>query len=558
MSGRAAQLDESSGTRHGRPHRDLHFMGGAGLRAGVAAYNQEVPSRYSSQMSRRFTFLTVGLTAVVAFLIGLVVAGSMTPSTALSGPSSPSPRTDPRRGPARPTGAGLMNFAEVAERLNPSVVNIDATSRAGSPRDRRSDRRRAPTEDEPLDGPRGAPFDAPDGRRPERPQRGAGSGVIIEPDGHILTNHHVIDAAERITVKLADGRSLRAIVVGADAASDLALIKVNAPEPLPAAPLGDSDLLRAGEWVCAIGNPLAYEHTVTVGVVSYLGRKLFDASLDNYIQTDAAINFGNSGGPLLNLHGEVVGINSAISWRASNIGFAVPINQAKAILPQLKMRGRVSRGYIGITLKEMDPDLQRSLRLGSSRGALVMEVAEGSPAARVGIRTYDLILSVDGEAIATNDDLIRKIAAREPGASASLRVLRDGQEHQVLVKLAERPGAPESRIGPERPSGHVLPSSAATLGLTVRALTRDDAKRYGVPPAIHGLFVDEVQPISAAADVEIGKGYVIIEVNRRAMAAVADFDQIVAQSRPGDVLALYLYVPESDQRVIRTVRIEAP
>ena len=211
------------------------------------------------------------------------------------------------------------------------------------------------------------------------PRRGTGSGVIIEADGYILTNHHVIERAERILVKLADGRTLRAEVVGSDPDTDIALLKVDGKGRLPAAPLGDSDTLRVGEWVCAIGNPLAYEHTVTVGVVSYIGRKLFDKSLDNYIQTDAAINFGNSGGPLINTRGEVIGINTAISSRASNIGFAVPVNQARSVLPQLKQFGRVARGYIGVALKDVDPDLQRSLNLGRARGALVQDVTGAPP-----------------------------------------------------------------------------------------------------------------------------------------------------------------------------------
>src|SRR4029079_8011528 len=224
-------------------------------------------------------------------------------------------------------------------------------------------------------------------------RRGAGSGFIIDPDGSILTNEHVIEGMERIVVKLSDGRSLGGRVIGADPETDIALIKVEGQTGLPVAPLGDSSMLRMGEWVCAISNPLGYEHSVTVGVVSYLGRKLFDASLDNYIQTDAAINFGNSGGPLINSRGEVIGINAAISSRASNIGFAVPINGASAILPQLRARGRVSRGYIGVHLRDVDADLRRSLGLSTRQGALVQDVTEGSPADRAGVRPYDVILS---------------------------------------------------------------------------------------------------------------------------------------------------------------------
>ena len=263
--------------------------------------------------------------------------------------------------PVGPAGTLPVNFADVVERVNPAVVNIDATVRGGN-----ETRRRRPGGEAP--DPFGSPFDL-NGPRDRQPRRGAGSGFIIDKDGSILTNNHVIERAERIMVKLSDGRTLRARVLGSDPDTDIALIKVDGQANLPVAPIGDSGTLRMGEWVCAIGNPLGYEHTVTVGVVSFIGRKLFDASLDNYIQTDAAINFGNSGGPLINSRGEVIGINAAISSRASNIGFAVPINGAVSIIPQLRERGRVSRGYIGVALRDVDPDLQRSLKLTVDEGA---------------------------------------------------------------------------------------------------------------------------------------------------------------------------------------------
>ena len=219
-----------------------------------------------------------------------------------------------------------------------------------------------------------------------------------------------------------------------------------------------------GEWVLAIGNPLAYEHTVTVGVVSFIGRKLFDTSLDRYIQTDAAINFGNSGGPLINARGEVIGINAAISSRASNIGFAVPINQATAILPQLREHGHVSRGFIGVALKKVDPDLQRSLALRTATGALVQDVTAGSPGARAGLRTYDVIVAVDGRPVTANDELIQLIASRRPGTIATLQIVRDGRTMNVPVKLAERPLAGRGRRGGRGAAAAGTPRVAARDG----------------------------------------------------------------------------------------------
>jgi len=297
---------------------------------------------------KRFTFVTLALTAVIAFLVGAIVAGGISRSAVSAGVAGrPAARpglmsTMPAHAgsgaaPAPGRGSGSapgVSFADIVERINPAVVNIDATARGQEGRRRRGRTTLPDSPDGPWDfGPRSDR----DGAR-----RGSGSGFIIDVDGSILTNNHVIDHAERISVKLSDGRSFLARIVGTDPDTDIALLKIDAPAGLPVAPLGDSAKLRMGEWVCAIGNPLGYEHTVTVGVVSFLGRKLFDMSLDNYIQTDAAINFGNSGGPLINARGEVIGINAAISSRASSIGFAVPIGSAAAILPQLRARGRVS------------------------------------------------------------------------------------------------------------------------------------------------------------------------------------------------------------------------
>jgi serine protease Do len=426
-------------------------------------------------MTRRFVVVTVCLTATIAFLIGLIVAGSMTPQPAISAPTAPAFSVRTRT--AATLAPVISSFADVAERLNPAVVNIDATTR-GSARSRRFGGLPVP------DGPE--PFDRPGGRDPQGPRRGAGTGFVIDPEGLILTNHHVVDGADRIMVRLTDGRNLHATRIGSDPDTDVALIKVESTRPLPYASLGDSDALRVGEWVVAIGNPLAYEHTVTVGVVSFIGRKLFDSSLDRYIQTDAAINFGNSGGPLINARGEVIGINAAISSRAANIGFAVPINQARAILPQLREKGHVSRGYIGVSLRDVDPDLQRSLGLPTNDGALVQDVTSGSPGARAGIRAYDLIVAVDGKPVSGNDQLIEMIAARQPGTVASLQILRERHPINIPVKLAERPQRDRRPAGTDDQVPQPSSARGSGLGLSVRDLDRDFADRFKLPDGMQG------------------------------------------------------------------------
>ncbi len=520
-------------------------------------------------MTRRFAALTCALVASVAFLVGLVVAGSLTPAPTVSRPLAEAPPPVAAR-PLRAVAAasapsavpvpGAPTFADIAERLNPSVVNIDATARGAAAKESSSRLFERPRRRFESPGPeRPDIFDKPfDFRDRDTPRKGAGTGFVIDPSGYILTNYHVIEGAERLTVRLTDGRSLRAHAVGSDPDTDIALIKVDSPTPLVAAPLGDSETLRVGEWVCAIGNPLAYEHTVTVGVVSFLGRKLFDNSLDNYIQTDAAINFGNSGGPLINGHGEVIGINSAISSRASNIGFAVPINQARAILPQLRDRGKVSRGYMGVTLRGVDVDVQRALRLSVSHGALVQDVAGESPGARAGLRAYDLIVAVDGRPVANDGTLIRDIAARQPGSVASLQVVRDGRPRTLMVKLAERParerhGADTDETPPVPSSSH---DSRATVGVNVRDIDREFVERWNIPASVTGVLVTRVEPMSPAYDAGLQRGQIILEINRAKVTSTNDYRRLTSAVRPGDVLAVYVFDPEIDQRVLRTLRVE--
>lgn len=498
-------------------------------------------------MTRRFTLLTLALAAGVAFFVGLVVAGSFAPTGAVS-TAAPPARAGAAASAPHAGAAGLPSFADVAERINRAVVNIEATSRQKPGDDQLPFPGHPPTNDERFHDWAGI-------------DRGSGSGFIISADGEILTNQHVIEAADRVTVKLSDGRSFRARVVGADPDTDVALLRIDGGGTLPVAPLGDSAHVRVGEWVCAIGNPLAYEHTVTVGVVSYLGRKLFDQSLDNYIQTDAAINVGNSGGPLINTRGEVIGINSAVSEDANNIGFAVPINQAREILDRLRRDGRVARGYIGVTLRDVDAGLRQGLGLRDLQGALVEDVTPDSPGARAGLRPYDLIVAVDAAAVGSTEALIRSVSSLEPGTPVRVAYVRDGRAQNVSVRLAERPGREDEDAAAPPPGTAAVPAARAAAGhagLVVRDLSQATIARFHMPATIEGAFVAEVEPLSSADDAGIRHGEVVLEVNRQQVRNAADYRRLAAAMKPGDVLVLLMYLPDTGQRSVRAVRLDMP
>jgi serine protease Do len=491
-------------------------------------------------MSKRFTFITVALSSTVAFLVGLIIASGGVPPTPVVSTATAREVAGPADRPKPASFPGVVNFADVAERINPAVVNIEAASRSGGPR--------------PTRWPRGDDPDSP--RDQDIPRQGAGSGFIVDSSGYILTNHHVVDGADRITVTLADGRVFRGTIAGSDPAIDVALVHIPNAANLPVAPLGNSDELRAGEWVCAIGNPLGYVHSVTVGVVSFIGRKLFDPSLDDYIQTDAAINFGNSGGPLINARGEVVGINSAISSKATSIGFALPINQAVAVLPQLKATGRVSRGFIGVTLTDVTPALQRALNLPVAEGAMVQDVTPRSPGERAGLRPYDVIVEVEGAAVTSNQELIQNISARQPGTMTRLEVVREGRRQVMTVKLAERPGRDDAAgVSDDAARGRPAEAPAVPLGVTVRELDRRFVGRVEIPEDIEGVLVTRVDATGAAYQL-LRRNYVILEVNRKPTPNVAAYQRIVEAARPGDVLAFYFFDPTVPGRSLVTVVVD--
>ncbi len=466
-------------------------------------------------MGRAALALAFLLVASVGALLGLLAGGGGTVAL---------------RAPAVSTGAP-PSFAEIVHRLNPAVVNIVVTE---------------PGTENPHEGIE----DAPD---LELPRRGQGSGFVVDASGYILTNHHVVPGPARIRVRFADKREMRAQLVGADPSTDIALLKVSA-ENLPVIPLGDSDRLRVGEWVCAIGNPYSFDHTVTVGVVSSKGRKIFNLSFDAYIQTDAAINPGNSGGPLINIAGEAVGINAAVSSEGQGIGFAVPISVAKGILEELRATGHVSRGYLGIQVQELEPDLQKLLGLKEAKGALVLDVLEGGAGESAGLRRYDVITAVADRPVEDGDQLIRKVAALKPGSAVALTVVRDGTPLSLSAKLGER--APEVDDEGETPSdAKPQPANAGdALGLAVVELTLKTKRELSVPASKVGVVVKDVLGLDPGIE-ELEHGDIIVEVNRKPTPDVASYRRALGALAPGEVAWLYVYRPRPKGSFL--VKVEA-
>ena len=428
-------------------------------------------------------------------------------------------------------GGAPPSFAEVVARVNAAVVHVDVIEDA-------------------TDNPHEGIMDAP---ALDVPRRGEGSGFVVDPDGYILTNHHLVPGPGRIRVRFADRRELPARRVGSDPNTDLALIKVEA-KGLPSLRMGDSDHLRVGDWVCAIGNPLEFDHTVTVGVVSSKGRKIWNQSFDSYIQTDAAINPGNSGGPLVNLEGEAVGINAAVSSEAQGIGFAVPINVARAVLGQLRDHGHVQRGYLGIQLHELDPDLARMIGLGEARGALVVDVVEGEPAAKAGLRRWDVISGVSGEAVEDGDALVRKISGLRPGTEVKLGVVRDGRPITIAARLDERGSDDEPAEGKAKPAASPTRKGDA-LGLVVATLQTTARVELRVPRDRLGVVIQEVLGADPGTDA-LEEGDLVVEVNRKATPDAASYRRVVGALAPGAPAWLYVFRPSQRTSFLTRVEVE--
>jgi serine protease Do len=413
-------------------------------------------------------------------------------------------------------------FAYIAEKTSPAVVSLTAE--------------KIVTRDYPSmrEGPFGEPFSDPfefffrrsPRRRSPQLRTAQGSGFIISPDGYILTNNHMVEKAEKIDIELTDGRKFTAKIIGADSDSDVAVVKIDASD-LPYLELADSDALEVGEWVLAIGNPLGLSHTVTAGIVSAKGRSGFGlADFENFIQTDAAINFGNSGGPLINLDGKVVGINTAIAGSSGNIGigFAIPINMAKHAYEQLVKGGKVERGYLGVGIIDLTDEMAPFFGLKkNAKGALIFEVIEDSAADKAGLKHNDVVIELNGEPVESRDAFRNQVAMLKPGSRISLVVWRDKKRKALTVKLGKRPSTEEL-------TGNLSPGTLDELGFTVEDLTDELKERYGYEGQ-SGVIVSSVESGSQAAQKGIARGALIKEVNQQEVRNIREFNEEIKKAR---------------------------
>lgn len=358
-----------------------------------------------------------------------------------------------------------------------------------------------------------------------RTQRSLGTGFLISADGYIVTNNHVVAGADTVLVNLQGStgkdHSLKAQVIGTDEETDIALLKVKADTPLPFLDFGDSDKMEVGEWVLAIGNPFGLGHTVTAGILSAKGRNIQSGPFDNFLQTDASINPGNSGGPLINMEGKVIGINTAIIASGQGIGFAIPSSMAERIVNQLKQDKKVSRGWIGVTIQDVDENTAKALGLPNAAGALIGSVMPDEPAAKGGMKDGDVVLEVNGKKIDDSSALLRAIATEAPGSKVNMVVWRDGERKNVTVQLGER-----NLKGGK--TGNTMDQSAPSLGLSVRPLTKEESRAANLKPGT-GLLVVGVEPGKLAAEAELREGDIILSANLKPIKSTDDFAKIIRE-----------------------------
>jgi serine protease Do len=443
------------------------------------------------------------------------------------------------QGPVVPAALPVPSgsFSQVAETVAPAVVNINTVSRGPSGRT-------------PIEEFFGEEFFRRFfGEVPEREQiqKSLGSGVIVDPSGIVLTNAHVVERATEIEVVTADGKKHRAKVVGVDRRTDLAVLKLQGGGPYPAATLGDSDKLKVGDWVLAIGSPFGLQQTVTAGIISAKGRSIGQGLFDDFLQTDAAINPGNSGGPLVNMSGEVVGINSAILSRSGGnvgIGFSIPVNMAKRIYTELAARGKVTRGWLGVSIQPLTPELAKGFGLRDAKGVLISDVVQDSPAERAGIAAGDIVTEFDKKKVDTPQDLQKAVTATAPGKGVPVKVWRDKTEKTLEIKIGETPDDSVALKSTNK--------SRTMLGLDVRPITPEIARQLNLRGG-EGVLVFSVEDDSPAAEAGLQRGDVIREVNRQRVRNLQDYERATKEVKEGDRVTVLLQRGQQSLYVAFTV-----
>jgi serine protease Do len=478
---------------------------------------------------------------VVVLVIASIAAGVVLTAGFNVSPIAEALRGDKEKPAVVPAAAGLrmvpVDIPQLFREVSPAVVNISTTQVV---KFNRPQMRNPFGQQDPFD----EFFNNFFGRMPkEQKRKSLGSGFIVSPDGYILTNNHVVEKADEVTVTLLDKEEFKAKVVGTDPKIDIALIKIDAKKKLTYVTLGDSDKLEVGEWVVAIGNPFGLGHTVTAGIVSAKGRIIGSGPYDDFIQTDASINPGNSGGPLFNLKGEVVGINTAIVQGGQGIGFATPIQLAKSVLDQLRDKGKVTRGWLGVYIQRLTPEVAENLGISGRRGALVSDVTSGGPAEKAGIRSGDVIVAFNGKEIKDEHDLPQAVASTTPGKTVEVRLLREGKEMTVAVTITEMAGEPGKPAG-----GGEL---SRNLGLTVQDITPEIAQRFEISNT-KGVIVTDVAEGSKAEDAGFNEGDIIRAIKRNPVNNAAEFAKLVKKFE-SDKTILFL-VERGDARILLTVK----
>ena len=478
---------------------------------------------------------TLVVMLVIATALGVGLGSWGASAVDLGKPAAPAPRQQvPMQAPmqagvqapvvpaALPVASG--SFAQVAEAVRPAVVNINTVMRGGGGR--------TPVEEFFGD----EFFRRFFGEGPERPQqqRSLGSGVIVDASGIALTNAHVVERATDIEVVTAEGKKHKAKVVGLDKRTDLAVLRLQGGGPYPAAVLGDSDKVKVGDWVLAIGSPFGLQQTVTAGIVSAKGRSIGQGPFDDFLQTDAAINPGNSGGPLVNMSGEVVGINSAILSRSGGnvgIGFSIPSNMAKRIYTELAARGKITRGWLGVSIQPLTPELAKSFGLKEPTGVLIADVVKESPADKAGLASGDVLMEFGGKKVDAPQDLQKAVAGTAPGKGVPMKVWRDKGEKTLEIKVGE---TPEDSAQLE-PSG----KSKSLLGLETRPITPEIARQLNLRTT-EGVVVARVEEEGPAAEAGLQRGDVIREINRQRIRSAQDYERATQGLKPGDRVTVLL------------------